>query len=52
MADVNNSTLEVCAANETLPMKRVEKVLAGFKDNADVVSGCLKDFPQADAGKS
>ena len=29
-----------------LPMKRVEKVLAGFEDNADVVSGCLKDFPR------
>jgi len=28
-------------------MKRVEKVLAGFEDNADVVSGCLKDLPSA-----
>ena len=28
-----------------LPMKWVEKVLAGFEDNADVVSGCLKDLP-------
>ena len=26
-------------------MKRVEKVLAGFEDNADVVSGYLKDLP-------
>ena len=26
-------------------MKRVEKVLAGLEDNADVVSGYLKDLP-------
>ena len=32
-------------------MKRVEKVLAGFEDNADVVSGCLKDLPPSAWGK-
>ena len=28
-----------------LPMKPFEKVLAGFEDNAAVVSGYLKDLP-------
>ena len=32
-------------------MKRVEKVLAGFEDNADMVSGCLKDLPPSAWGK-
>ena len=32
-------------------MKRVEKVLAGFENNADVVSGCLKDLPPSAWGE-
>ena len=32
-------------------MKRVEKVLAGFEDNADVVRGCLKDLLLSAWGK-